>query len=539
MAKGNLTKKAIEELAPGQVLWDTQVSGLGARCGKTGASFIFKTIVEGKQRMITIGQVGRPWTVTRARDDCHRILTNIADGDAPDTPTGGLTLQGLVDLYKSSSAFKRLKFKSREFHEGVFDKHILPALGASKVKSLNKTELAQLHETISQYAPTMANRVIATIKIVLNWAAKQDIVDNASITKGIEQNKEVNRDRILSAEELARFGAALKEVETDYPSPVACIRVLLFTGCRLREVLHLKWSEVDFEAGVLNLEDSKTGAKRVVVPTVALEILNAQPRVEGYVFPGSKPNKPRYDIKGPWNRILSLAKIEDFKVHDLRHTFASAGVGLHMGLPLIGTLLGQTQASTTERYTQTPLDPMKEASNKIASTLEQSLGQNSSDKPAFSVADHWSKIFIKQAMGNIDRSFNTIFTGDKVSMQERLMKPLERDENVGLKPLLSLLRSDVQLTREVKDWMIELFLYNEKTFKFRVLKGEDDNRRGRSSTGWGMHVGRAVWSLHNVDGALVKDAIAKVMDDYAMSKSKVEKAYQAYDKAREQHDEIE
>jgi integrase len=178
---------------------------------------------------------------------------------------------------------------------------------------------------------------------------------------------------------LARLGDALKEGETAGlpwqldenkpkarhlakeenrctvldPYAVAAIRLLILTGARPREILHARWQEVDFERGILFLPDSKTGRKPVYLSAAALAILNALPRVEGnlHIVPGEKAGQPRADLKKPWAAVTNkAAALEGLRIRDLRHSFASFGAGASLGLPIIGKLLGHTQASTTHRY---------------------------------------------------------------------------------------------------------------------------------------------------------------------------------------------
>ena len=87
------------------------------------------------------------------------------------------------------------------------------------------------------------------------------------------------------------------------------------------------------------------------------------------------PDKPRADLKRPWDRITKHAKLDGLRIHDLRHSFASVGAGGGMGLPIIGKLLGHTQAATTARYAHLDNDPLKRASEHIAGTIAAALGE--------------------------------------------------------------------------------------------------------------------------------------------------------------------
>jgi integrase len=211
---------------------------------------------------------------------------------------------------------------------------------------------------------------------------------------------------LLIADELARLGEALREAETvglPYeiddskptakhapkeshrrtqigPHAVAAVRLLLFTGARLREILQLKWEYVDFDRGLLLLPDSKTGKKAIVLNAPALDVLAKLPRLGVFVIAGqtagTHDDKPRSDLNRPWRAIVKRAGLIGLRIHDLRHTHASVGAGLGLGLPIIGKLLGHTQPSTTARYAHFDADPLRRASEHIGSYLAAAMYLN-------------------------------------------------------------------------------------------------------------------------------------------------------------------
>jgi integrase len=203
----------------------------------------------------------------------------------------------------------------------------------------------------------------------------------------------------LSSEELERLGAAIREAEavgfawavddskpsskhvpkgnrrtTIGPHAAGALRLLLFTGCRLREILHLKWDHIDFERGLLFLPESKTGKKTIILNAPALAVLNALPRVGGFVIAGEAEDKPRTDLKRPWAMVTKRANLEGLRIHDIRHSFASFGAGGGMGLPIVGKLLGHANATTTARYAHLDVDPLRRASERIGSTIAAAMG---------------------------------------------------------------------------------------------------------------------------------------------------------------------
>jgi integrase len=239
-----------------------------------------------------------------------------------------------------------------------------------------------------------------TLSGVYSFASRRRLIpEGVNPVRGIEKFRERRRERYLSTEELGRLGEALRVGETEgWPWPEkaggprkhgrkpedrksllskhvgAAFRLLLFTGCRLREILHLRWSEVDFERGFLLLPDSKTDWKPVVLNAPALQVLAEVPRIGGFVILGDDPNKPRADLAKPWKALKRHAGLQGVRIHDLRHTHASIGAGAGLGLPIIGKLLGHKHVETTARYAHLADDPLRRASERIGDEIATALG---------------------------------------------------------------------------------------------------------------------------------------------------------------------
>ncbi len=167
----------------------------------------------------------------------------------------------------------------------------------------------------------------------------------------------------------------------EHPSVVAAIRLLVFTGCRRAEILTLKWAYVDFERGCLDLPDSKTGAKTVPLGAPALELLADLPRVEGnpYVLPGRRPKAHFVAIEKAWQQLRAKAGLRDVRLHDLRHSYAAMGAGLGESLHMIGSLLGHSLPSTTQRYAHLSEDPRRAAADRISGHLAAAMADKSGE----------------------------------------------------------------------------------------------------------------------------------------------------------------
>ena len=221
---------------------------------------------------------------------------------------------------------------------------------------------------------------------------------------GIERYKEDGRERYLFVDELERLGAAIREAETNgipwkidprkkikhTPKQVqatkigehaaAALRLLVFTGARVGEILNLKWEHVDLERGLLLLPDSRTGKKAVILNAPALAILANLSRVGSYVIAGesagTEDEKAAHRSETPLAVVRRHAGLEGIRLHDLRHNFAAFGAGGGLGLPIIGKLLGHSQPQTTARYAHLDSDPWRRAANTIGVDLRRRWAKN-------------------------------------------------------------------------------------------------------------------------------------------------------------------
>jgi len=162
----------------------------------------------------------------------------------------------------------------------------------------------------------------------------------------------------------------------ELPSALLAARLLILTGCRLNEIMTLKWAYVDLAERVLRLPDSKSGAKVVHLGLPAVELLRDARRIEGnpWIIFGTLPGKRLSDLQPFWQRVRARAGVKDVRIHDLRHTFASTAVASGQGLLMIGKLLGHTQIRTTARYAHLAAEPVRMAADAISDALCRKLG---------------------------------------------------------------------------------------------------------------------------------------------------------------------
>lgn len=409
MTAQRITKRTVDALKPNGsefTVWDGVVSGFGVRVRPTGAMSYMIVYRAGAGRgapvrRYTIAAVGKI-TPERARARAKVILGAVAHGHDPagqkTTERGTPTVAELADQFMADHVRAKRKAGTAEFYRDILDRIVKPAVGTTKADKLTRLRVGKLHSSLSD-TPFQANRVLAVVGSMFAFAGRAGIIpEGTNPARGIDKFKENRRERFLTSEELEWLGSAIREAETTgipwtvdetkpnakhvprvkrstkiVPSAAAALRLLLFTGCRLREILHLQWEHVDFERGCLFLPDSKSGRKTVILNAPALAVLNAMERIGPYVVPGDDPEQPRHDLKRPWDAVTKRAGLTGVRLHDLRHTYASFGAGGGLGLPIIGRLLGHAQAATTARYAHLDNDPLRRASEAIAGRIAAAL----------------------------------------------------------------------------------------------------------------------------------------------------------------------
>jgi integrase len=415
MRDRRITKRLVDSLKPtddDRFAWDDTLIGFGVRVQPTGAkSFVVKYRAGSGRgaptRRVTLGRVGT-LTPDEARALARKTLGAVAHGNDPAAAKAAdraaSTLRELADIFLAEHVEAKRKPTTAAHYRSLLARIVLPELGSRKAEQVTTSDLAKLHAKM-QDRPYQANRMLEVLGSLYSFAGKRKILPfGINPARGIEQYPEKGRERFLNTHELSRLGDAVREAETaglpyeiDHAKPTAkhaprephrrtlisphaaaAVRLLILTGARLREILNLKWEHVDLERGLLLLADSKTGKKAIVLNAPALEILANIPRIGGYVIAGqaagSDQEKPRSDLNRPWRAIVKRAGLTGLRIHDLRHTHASVGAGLGLGLPIIGKLLGHTQPSTTARYAHLDADPLRRASEHIGSHLAAAMG---------------------------------------------------------------------------------------------------------------------------------------------------------------------
>ena len=376
-----LTKRHIEALPPREkeyFVWDDQLKGFGVRVYPNGGKrYVAQAF---RQRKTIRVQIGRYETLTfeKAKARARQAIADIDQGRNPNrekkTERLSPTVAQLAERFLEEYVPHHCKPRTQVEYRHAVDRYILPALGSIKVTALARDDVAALHHEMRD-KPYQANRTLGVISKMMNQAEAWGLrPDRTNPCYHIRKYRETKRERFLSPDELARLGKALDEEQSLAPAAVTAFRLLLYTGARLSEIQTLKWDYV--RGSRIHLPDSKTGAKTIPLNGPALEVLAGAKRVDGnpWVIVGTAEGSHLTDLQKPWRRVRKAAGLDDVRIHDLRHTFASEAVMGGESLPMVGRILGHTQTQTTARYAHLADDPLQGASERIATSLKQAMG---------------------------------------------------------------------------------------------------------------------------------------------------------------------
>jgi integrase len=379
-----ITKRAVDAAHPkdaNQFFWDKDLKGFGLKVTPAGKKVYVLQYRKGGRgtptKRVTIGRHGA-LTPEQARKEAARLLGAIAGGADPAAVRTAEkiapTMEALAERFLTEHVATKTKPRTAVEYRQLIANVILPAIGRKQVREVTRADISRLHHD-HRATPYAANRAVAVLSKMLSLAEKWgERPDGSNPCRHVEKYAERKRERMLTADEFGRLADALK-ASTRSPYVIAAIKLLIFTGARLGEILTLQWSWIDFERGEARLPDSKTGQKTLHLPPPGLAVLADLPRVEGnpHVIVGNVAGAHLVNLENPWCAIRNAAGIHDVRLHDLRHHFATVGASSGMGLPIIGKMLGHTQAATTQRYAHVASDPVKAAAATVAAKIADAM----------------------------------------------------------------------------------------------------------------------------------------------------------------------
>lgn len=383
-----ITRRAVDALTAREreyMVWDSDIKGFGVRVHPSGRKvYIVKYRDGGRVIKKTIGPHGAiPPAAARGR--AAEIITAARTGRdltgqvLPPRTNGAPTVRDLAGRFLDEHVAGHCKPSTAHSYTLAIRRHVLPRLGPRRVAEVTRADVASLHQRM-RATPFAANRTLGIMSAMFSAAELWGLRPQGSNPcRYVKRFRETKRERFLSDAEYRRLGAALREAESTgaVAAPaVAAIRLLMLTGCRLSEIMNLRWNHVALEARELRLPDSKTGAKVVHLGESAVAVLRGIARREGnpWVIAGRRPGTRIASLHYPWGRIRTLAGLDDVRIHDLRHSFASGGLRVGEGLTMIGRLLGHSEVKTTARYAHLADDPVKAAADRIAGRIADVAG---------------------------------------------------------------------------------------------------------------------------------------------------------------------
>jgi integrase len=418
MAIGRINERSVEASTrpAGRdrvILWADRLQGFSLVAHSSGAkSYVVQSRKAGRSRRVKI-LTETLLSVEEARSKAKIVLGQIEAGLDPaqerrESRAGG-SFKQVADEFMEVRVKAKKKPRTYDGYDVMLRKHVLPEIGSLRIKDVRRVDIRRLHTKLStkKGIPGAANRCLTMISSIWNWAAKQDEVrfeDNPA--KGCERNPENGCERFLTLDEPGRVGDAPHCAQVGLPYEVdenkpkskhapkpenrlhtfdewtaAAVQLRILTGVRLREILHARWEYFDNERGIIFLPDRKTGRKPLYLSAAALDVLSKVKRHEDnpYIIPGQKEGEPKSDLKRIWRAATKAAGLEDLRIHDLRHTYASTGAAAQLGLVTIGRLLGQNQASTTARCAHLANDPVRRAAETIGAAPDGAMKRKTSE----------------------------------------------------------------------------------------------------------------------------------------------------------------
>ena len=376
-----LSKRTVDALSVNgkdAIFWDRDLPGFGVRVYPSDKKvFVVQTRAFGRSKRVTLGEHGAPnFSVADARKKATDVIGRIKTGQppVPPEPAPDPTVADLAQRYQREYVAMRCKPLTISHYRIMLRKHIVPALGERLVADVEYKDILAFHNSL-HHMPTVANRAADILVKMFNlsdaWGWRPSGTNPA---RGVPRFRVEKHERFLTREELYRLGEALRAAPAERLASThaaAAIRLLVLTGCRRNEILGLRWDDLNFDTSQMRLPDTKTGTRMAPLTPAVARVLSGLSRTPNnpWVFPGRKKGTRRVNLNDSWDRVRRHAELDDVRLHDLRHTFASRALALGEGLPMIGDLLGHRMVTTTARYAHLARDSVREATAKVGDDL--------------------------------------------------------------------------------------------------------------------------------------------------------------------------
>ena len=373
-----LTDSGIARLRPREreyTIWDTRIAGLGVRVRPSGgASFILLRTADGRSRRLSLGSVTSRG-VDDIRRDCHSLMATRDSNTATEISREIPLFRDFVAGRWKETHFPRYKPSTRSGVNAALANQLIPNFGSTPLDRITRSQVLRWFDAYSEIAPGGANHALHLFRQILNFAITCGLIA-INPARGVKVNRRTAPTRFLAREELRRLHQALDEHSrkgSGSRQQADIIQLLLLTGCRRGEILTLRWCEVNGDS--LSLGDTKTGPRTVYLNAQARRIIERQPRGESpFVFPSLRfPDRPRSPYLQLWNSVRREVGIEDVRLHDLRHSFASHAVMSGVPVPVVSRLLGHSNVRMTLRYAHLSDKDIEAAAERVGAAMARTM----------------------------------------------------------------------------------------------------------------------------------------------------------------------
>ncbi len=366
---------------------DIKEDGLGLTVKPNGKKSFFwfrRCGADKKAQWHSLGDFTGSPSLDSARSAAHEINDELSDwkrakfegytakwlNPQPESMTYG----ELHAMYVERHLLKHAKNKaSAQYNsDALFSKHC-KNLKSRAISGITLRDMNNLHDRVTKSTglrkrksggPHAANRLIQNIRAEFGWAIKNEIFDGPNPAVKVDLNEKVERQRYLKEEEIKPFFEAVRREQNRDVADF--VLLLLLTGKRKGNLLAARWANINLDKGTWFIPDPKNRKPHTAaLDPIAVEILRrrkARALSSEWVFPSTvKPGQHIDNYKKQWARIRKAAKLEDFRLHDLRHSLASWLASGKVSLHMVGGALGHASHASSARYAHLMVDPVKEA----------------------------------------------------------------------------------------------------------------------------------------------------------------------------------
>ena len=353
--------RALETPEKAHRIWyDNEIPGFGVRVTRAGTrAFILNYRVEGRERRMTIG-TWPSWTATAARNRAKELRREIDQGIDPlgskERQRSAKTFSELAKEYLEKYASKK---KSGYRDAEYLRRDVLPRWGRRKAKDITRSSVMDLVEAKAETAPIAANRLLACVSKVFNWAIARGYLDTNPCVRVPAPGVEKKRDRVLSEDEILAFWTALDEGGDSTANVKSILRLILITAQRPGEVCEMEWADIDGEWWTIPAEKAKNGlSHRVPLCAMALQELETRRGSEDrWVFRSPVGDQPiRVGTESKAIRRHQCFGLAHFTPHDLRRTAATGMGSLGVQRFVLARVLNHVESDVTSVYDRASYD---------------------------------------------------------------------------------------------------------------------------------------------------------------------------------------